>query len=379
MTDSKDYYFNQSITIDNIDYSLTCSPKKSAIVDFICDIIISGNGRSFSYTDNDRDSVNYLEAGIKNLYGMNYQADFINDGLELKIIIKHPVVKPDKIFIFTKNDETITKTDIIEKKIKILETNVLTKNIPITLDMLGPCVNIEHTMDITDIYKIITETIDQYTKLQNKGDIDHLKEFKLYRDDNHLKITNICDISYLYQKDVPIPTKNQLVFHSLLNIGKEPKDFAYRFSNDDCVWTILTKKNQGTKSDNIIGNIEISPDSLNILLYGKYRFNFENKHWINKVNENNNINLYCNNENYLKYCYFLTLPPNIIPDGFYIGKTKPHHYWILIKDNKIYHYDPHNNDYYNYNTDPYKIFTLPSNMTYSEYNYIIHKTPISFR
>lgn len=277
------------------------------------------------YTLNIKDINNCIEiikSAFSNKYGITYNISFLSNRSQLKLTIKHPIFINECTYTLNKTTKEVSLNSLDERLSKLEKQNDTTLPkygcFKIKRDMLGPCISITKDCDITK---------DEIAK--------YLFDIKKLNEQSHdikscisKTIKNFYKIKYLYQKEIPIYAKNQILINGYLSIYSSDK---FDIIDIDNCYTILTNtlddKEIGTVAYHGSGNIYIKLNNLVCDFTQKF-----------KTDVKNNNNIECSEEEYLKYGYILKLPFDVEDGIYYKESNNNKSHFILIKNNFMYPY-----------------------------------------
>jgi hypothetical protein len=314
--------YKQDITINDMDYvaflisNSDNLPKESEsgdkknMVSF--KFVISGNGNEYVLQiKSESKKIMRLQHALRNKMSLSYKTSLTKEG-DLVLKLHHQLIDLDDGYILKKQDHDTSIGALLENRIKHLEKKCLEDEYPITDDMIGPCYKTQCDITAENIQKVIDNVAQEPVKTTViKG------------------INNYYHTKYVYQKEVPVPSKNQLVYCGLLLFNENSLNHKKDVSN---MYTILTKKYSNnvsaimTKKDNTITFNMCGQNSGNLECDFKRCPSLKSEY----INSQNIV--FCDEDAYYKYCYLAEIPFHV-DDGLYrMGESS----FILVKNKKIY-------------------------------------------
>lgn len=327
--------------------------------------------------------IELLQNSLRHKLSMSYVGTFNEEG-NLTITLSHMLLDETVSYTLKMQPRDISINTIHERRLKVVEKKVMKNEYLVTNDMMGTCYKVDFKMSQEKLRKVF-----------------NARKYIPYNVDKYY------NLSYAYQKTIPIPTKNQLVVPGKLG-RNDDEVLCHEFVENTNIYTILSKKYCDevvaviTKEDEnitfemihpgnckdedesedtnpiIICDFNICPMLKIVSCKGstvkKSKDKVKDKADKDKKDEQNKIKvsptkptrIFTTEETYFRYCYLAELPLHI-DDGLYYatsetinstGYTSYSNFFVLIKDDKIYHNieKAHN--------DEYTICNLPSSFTF---------------
>jgi hypothetical protein len=273
-----------------------------------------------------------LQDGFRNKSSLESKISFKTDGSML-IRIFHPFMDSIDEYILKKQSADISLMSLYDSRIKTLENNTV-QTFLITKEMIGPCFKPVFKMSLKDVQKSLSKhgLTDQYGKKVSE-----------WREPD---LNNYFKMEYVFQKDAPSITKNQLVIPGLLAMYEDDSMSVHNYKKQvviryiDNTYTILKKKYK----DDVIAIITKT--------HGRIEVKFIH-YFTNSVGEQlqyptldlvrgcphvkirQNGSKYCEEKAFYEFCHLMSLPEQLnVPDAIYeiSGSSK----FIMVKNNKLY-------------------------------------------
>jgi len=297
--------FAQDIVIDDLNY--TCFILNNDLNNY--NLIISGNGIQYSnIINNDDETYKTLTSSIREKAGLKCLYNFEKNNTILKLDIIHETMKLNISYILKIVDKDCSFNTIINNRIQKLEDNE-TKIYPLKDKYFGPCVIIPEESYLLPDYV--------YSKLNSKDNNEYGKVSPY--------LLNYYNKKYVFQDEIPICSKNQLLFNGIKNsINNSDNNNLYN------TYTILTKK----YNNDVVGLITKNNNHISINLASK-KFNFKHSN-ISSIRDTyteNNVQYYkFSTQDFFKNGYIIEFPFKV-EDNIYIDKYSQ---IMMIKNNKLY-------------------------------------------
>lgn len=304
--------FKQAITINDNDYMVYIKDLDND--ESLYEIIVIGNGNEYKAKIKDDDGqLNRLKNSLRQEKGLSYRAKFENNMQNLELKPYHELIKIDDKYNLERSKCDISINLEVGNRLKKLEDNFDTEFV-ITKEMLGACVTLtpQHTMSPDIVNNYILD-------VQVKND-----KMLPYR------IEKFYKIEYLYQEELPVKTKNQVLINKILSFGNPITTHNIEFG-----YTLLSKK----YNEAAVGFIQKNKRTITIELNNVM---FDIKAGCPDVKteyipNSSSTQIYCDSKSYFKYCYLLKLPFEMA-DGIYNTEKYSNalNEFVLIKNNYVY-------------------------------------------
>jgi len=307
--------YKQALVIDNYNYTAFIKPSKQHILEFI----IIGNSNEFKCEIDIKDNkkiIDILKKGIEKQDGITYLTEFLTETFQLKFTVKNDLLDYKQTFILDNIKQNISENMIILERLDKLESVCLKKIIPLTKDMIGPCIKVSYknSMSLT----VVREELKKIISNDRQDDVVYKLPYS---------IQDFYDIERRVETKIPVITENQLLFDNFLffQSGQVNMCKIIKFVNG---YTILTRK----YNDDVVGLLHITGYMVDVEL----NYTFDYKDTLSTYTETINTQpiIFCDIQDYYDKCWIIKF--NGLDNVYYGSIRGSGEYPMIIKNKLLY-------------------------------------------
>jgi hypothetical protein len=313
--------FKQDITINDLDHTVFIQLLNNQTKEYR--ILVTGNGAQFvgNFID-DLKMYDRLCNSLRKNHSLNYQVQLSNDGSQLELKPTHALIDLNDQYILKRTQTNVSLEILFEDRLKKIEFDT-EKIYPINDEKIGPCIilTLDHKMLPETVYEKLITCVNQNSKGYVQTNLIYL-------------VSEYYDVKYLYQEELPVCTKNQILFNKILLFDKDKNVKCLEVQKG---YTLLCKKFNNPLGGKIMrkGNqIDVKINNFNFDLASGCPGAKVKNYSTNPTYQDNRS--YCSETDHFKYCYLFELPFKV-DDGIYsTNRQILNEMIVLVQDNKVY-------------------------------------------